>query len=258
MRTDIKEMFASKADEISGWRNIDRNELCRLYVEHEHEKIAEAYLAAIIYKYWSRVDKLYRKTSSSCNWEDCYDLLVNSILYVLKKRQWLNPKSSLYQDINAPDRAINTNLRCLRVNHIVSTNRDKKKTNINTVSIERLYEENKDYILPIYKDNYEETTSLYEIVKDCVKKHNLLKGIIIDVLANEDCSYEGELCLPKLYSKLYNIGIEYERDFKLRYDEFGESICYDFSKLRRMNHNWIKVRTNEAIEQLRRYFRNAS
>lgn len=258
MRTDMKSIFAAKADEVPDWRDTDRNELCRLYVEHEHEKIAEAYLAAIIYKYWSRADKIYQKTSTSCNWEDCYDLLVNSILYVLRKRQWLNPKSSLYQDKNAPDRAINTNLRCLRVNHIVSTNRDKTKLNINTVSIEKLYEDNKEYVLPVYKDNYEEVTSLYETVRDCVRKHNLLKGVIIDILANEDCSYEGKLCLPKLYSKLYNIDIAYENSFKMRYDEFGESICYDFHKLKGMNHNWIKARTNEALEQLRRYFKNAS
>jgi hypothetical protein len=94
------------------WRSVDRNYLCFKCCEYENkdDTLFNAYLSAIIVRYWHLIkSNLFRgKGAYSC--QDCYNWLIDSILGTLKTKSWLNPDSSLFNDPLAPDKSINVRM----------------------------------------------------------------------------------------------------------------------------------------------------
>ena len=152
MFNECKQAYESSASSIPGWKNIDKNELCNLYIQNEdNPSLRDAYFSAIILNYWGDINKLYYKTNYTATKEQCYDWLIDSILYALKMRRWLNKDSSVYGDPNGPDKVINRKLKHTRINHLIAANRQKRMLNIGTLSVdeiddeyEKLYDENED------------------------------------------------------------------------------------------------------------------
>ena len=85
---------------------------------------------------------------SSCNqhipFDQCYDILLEAIDYVLRKRVWENPESSLYQDPAAPDKAFHVALNRQRDIKLKSLNAQKRQVNFGTISIDAAHDEYND------------------------------------------------------------------------------------------------------------------
>ena len=60
-----------------------------------------------ICRYWHKIGALYFNSQPVFKEEDCYDWLMNAVIYTLKNRKWLDPACSLYKDKNGPDKALN-------------------------------------------------------------------------------------------------------------------------------------------------------
>lgn len=135
MLDEIKKTYVQKADLIPGWRKKSKNELCNDYLLNENSPLAESYLAAIIVKYWNKINKLYNKSKPAATYEDCYEWVVEAILYALKHRKWLDETSSIYQDPYGPDKVINRNSECRRLTFFQQLFRYNKKIAVNTLSI---------------------------------------------------------------------------------------------------------------------------
>lgn len=135
MLDEIKEAYVQCANIIPNWKKKTKNELCFEYIEHENSSIAECYLAAIIVKYWNKINLLYHKSRPAATYEDCYEWVVESILYALKHRKWLDETSSIYQDPTGPDKVINRNSECRRLTFFQQLFRYNKMIAVNTLSI---------------------------------------------------------------------------------------------------------------------------
>lgn len=133
-----KQIYERSADIISNWRNIDKNELCRLYCINEHSSLGEAYLSAIICKYWNNIYKYYNQSQGYATLEDCYDIVIDAIQNILRRRPWEDEKSNLYEDKNAPDKAINRCIKTTWINAYVASMRDKRLCNTNNLHLESL------------------------------------------------------------------------------------------------------------------------
>ena len=98
------------------WKNMDKNELCFKCCEFEGKdnKMYEAYLCAIIVRYWSLIGANYRQGKGAYSESECYDWLIDSINGTLSTKSWLNPESSLYNDKLAPDKSINVRMKSHR------------------------------------------------------------------------------------------------------------------------------------------------
>lgn len=139
MFEDSKRIYELYADSlIKDWRNIDSNELCRKYAEVESNKdLRSAYFSAIILKHWGKlhVGRIARLDFG------VYDILVDTIVKALKNRSWENPQSSIYNDPNGPDKAINKIFRSLLINEYVKSNAQKYYVDTIANSLEELVEE---------------------------------------------------------------------------------------------------------------------
>ena len=100
MLSEYKQLYEQKANQLGKWRNLSKSDLCYLYLQCKDKDKSEMYLAAIVYKVLNRAITYYSKQYFKLlSEEDCYDVIIQSILYVLDKKVWENPSSSLYGSI---------------------------------------------------------------------------------------------------------------------------------------------------------------
>ncbi len=103
-----KKLYEKVADEIPGWRKLDKNTLINKYVENENNPtLKESYIAAIMCKYWGAISKYYQSShSSGVTAEDCHDWLTHAVMYALAHKNWLkqySTKKRVYLDVVVKD-----------------------------------------------------------------------------------------------------------------------------------------------------------
>lgn len=143
MLEDVLKSYKDVAAKVD-WKHLSRNQLFYEYIKHEHEPIAENYYAGIVCKCWGYAGRVYSQCNQHVPFEDCYETLLDTINYVLEKRVWENPESSLYGDPNAPDKAFHIVLKRQRGILLSNLNADKRRVNFNTLSIDGAKEEYED------------------------------------------------------------------------------------------------------------------
>ena len=80
-------------------------------------------------------------SSNIASTEDVYNWLIDSITYALHHKAWRNPKSSIYNDPNGPDKVINRQIRCRRYTAYQSFNRYKRKPQYTDMSLDDINDE---------------------------------------------------------------------------------------------------------------------
>ena len=128
MLEDYKELCRKSADVIPDWRSMSKNDLCRGYVANKgNSRLQDAYMSAILYRYWSLISKYYYQRQNCASPEECYTWLVDSVLCCVNLASWENPESSIYKDPNGPDKVINRCMKCARLTYYQFINRKKRK-----------------------------------------------------------------------------------------------------------------------------------
>lgn len=208
MLEGYKKIYTEKANEIpGGWKNKSKSEIIRAYCQakKDNSPLSEAYMSAIMLKYWGALTNFYRQShSSKIKIEDCYDWLTEAILTVVTKPVFddeflyltykktgevrRNP-NKLYGKENAPDIAMIRCLYSMRQGFYQASNYDVRKLNyMETHSIEGLVEDKKSYILPV--SNSVETDEHESNVKDLIKKmfesRNYYKAFVMEGIINGD------------------------------------------------------------------------
>ena len=141
MLDEYKELCRQSANLISGWTEMTKNDLCRAYVANKQDKILQnAYLSAILYKYWNLIGKYYYMSANCATPEECYGWLVDSVCCCVNLASWENPKSSIYNDPNGPDKVINRCMKCARLTYYQFINRKKRKDDFGMLSTDELRE----------------------------------------------------------------------------------------------------------------------
>ena len=190
MLDDYKHLYEMSANIIPNWKTLDKNELCRRCVKYENDAVLyNAYLSAILYKYWNLIPKFHSKCGGIATPEMVYDWLVDSVSYALKHRRWEHPDSSIYNDPNGPDKVINRKMKCTRLNLYQFTNRKKRKDEFGMLSLDELSDKVND-------SNYmlvDRTNNVSIIYLDVVNHINYLfnsgeyfLSYLLDALLHED------------------------------------------------------------------------
>lgn len=141
MLDDYKELYKHSASLIPNWETIDKSELCRQCVLHEHDDLYQNYLAALICRYWPLIAKFHAMSLNLADPDDCYNWLIDSIIYAINHRQWENPESNIYNDPKGPDKVINRCMKSSRLIYYQFMNRKKRRKEYQYISIEALREE---------------------------------------------------------------------------------------------------------------------
>ena len=235
MLEETKKLYQESANLIPNWKQLDKNVLCNLYVQNEfNTELANSYLSAIILKYWNKIYSLQANTYLTSSLEDAYNWLVEGILYALKHRRWLDEDSNIYNDPNGPDKAINRKIKCIRLNHLVSENRDKRKIGINILSLDS-FDDSDNFI----GEELEYSDTSYRIIIGLLKSHKYNQAVIVDLISNGDGFIkdgdETVFSATELANIIYDLDDNYFDYFKTRYNLTNEvlscimkSILYDY------------------------------
>lgn len=170
MLDSYKKAYEAVADRIPNWKKINKNTLINLYIENEKDpELANAYISAIICRYWNKLNKYYYTSRNSVNVEDCYDWLIRAILYGINYRPWKDPSNKLYNDPNGPDKVINRCIISTRQGYFQDSNAQKRKVNYGNLSLEGLNEEYEGEIPNLGKETLKTNPSLVDVEKTISK-----------------------------------------------------------------------------------------
>lgn len=190
MLEETKQMYEDQASSIPNWRELSKTELCNLYVENEgNSHLRDSYFSAIILKYWNKIYSLHSNTYLTASYDDAYNWVVDAILYALSHRRWLDEDSNVYGDPDGPDKIINRKLKCIRINHLISSNRFKRKMQINLLSLDSF--DDFDNFVGV-EDKYLAEDVVRNIIIEYWESCEYLKAIIVDLIASGDCSIKCE------------------------------------------------------------------
>ena len=260
---EYKEMCRTSADIIDGWENISKNDLCRAYVNNKDNPVLQnAYLSAILYKYWNLISKYYYMSSNCATPEECYGWLVDSVACCVNLASWENPESSFYKDPNGPDKVINRCMKCARLTYYQFINRKKRKDDFGVMSMDELkdlYGDStpephdpsqdydiselliREYILDEFKrKDYFVSFLIYFVVFDNVFESTTTKGI-----------KESSLNLRKLTKMLNNITEEQLLSFSVFTELDLEDVKKAASYIQSIPQGNMRKKIENAFEALK-------
>lgn len=224
MLEDGKKVFEQSANRISDWKNLSKQELADLYIENENNSfLKESYFSAIVCKFWNIIGSNYIRNPKITSPEDCYDMMIDSVMYALEHRRWLQEDSNIYQDNNGLDKAVNRRMKSLRLNKYVEAMRQKNRLNYMNASVESLIElagdvffsENDDINLDCAKEFAE------DVIVDSFNRKMYFRAFLFDIVISSDVfirdGNEVEFNHKKACGFMRNIDDRYCKYFSDRY-----------------------------------------
>lgn len=269
MLDEYKIIYLEKANIIKDWEKLSKTKLCNMYIENKKTNtyLAECYLSAIICKYWNTLNKLCSKYKDLVPPERCYDWLIETILYTLEHHRWLDEDSSIYNDPNGPDKAINRKLKCVKGNYFQASNRYKRKLNHNCKSIDALEEDFSDHLsfdsITCSNDiNVVSSIHLTDVIIKSFNDKDYLMAFLIDIILNCNVfSYEdidntlySKFNIKKLIKYIHHMNTEYFNQFSLIYDIPIEKVIKGASYCTRQSTEILVEKIKEKLEFLRRFY----
>ena len=216
------------------WRKCNKNILFDRYCEEEtrNPELASAYVAAILVRYWHTIGSNVYRGKGMCSAEECFDWLLDSLLYTLEHKAWRDPSKTVYGDPNGPDKCLNLKLSCTRKVFYLYSNSMKRKDSFNNqVSLDGLMEVCGDAELAKIADSAavemitESDPVVFELVVDEFNHKNYMASFIIDGLVNADVfkvsqkkdGFYSEFSKNKLTRHINTIDDAYVKFFAKRY-----------------------------------------
>lgn len=155
MLEDIKNSYIECADLlVPDWKSMSKNALAFEAVDKRDTQYFDGYVSALMIKYWGKMIAYYHKSKLVTTPEDVHTWLVNAIMYALDKHPWTNPKSSIYQDKNGPDKVVNRVIESRRKTFYQQLNRYNRKINSTMLSLDALSEDMLDTYTPMCEDEH--------------------------------------------------------------------------------------------------------
>lgn len=257
MISEYKESCKQTAQIIPNWKDIDKNELCRLYIKETDEYLSNGYLAAILYDFWNVTESNYYKQKYKIATEgDCIDWTVTGILYALKHHVWDDPNNSLYQDPKGPEKAINVCIYSTKVNFYQKIKHHKEKAQYEALSLEQLLEDSSDgYYTPVVDEDCTVENYFVSLIKESFNNKEYFKAFILDAVLNNDVfeNDNGYVVYndKKLRKILKNMDIKYCERFSNQYCISLEDVLQSIQYIINISSDKLKEKTDTIFSQLK-------
>ena len=168
MLDEYKKIYEESANLIPNWKELSKNDLAELYIQHEAEEISNSYFSGLILKFWNLIPHYYYKQGIKYASEDeCYNWIVEGITKALNQRSWKIEGNKLYGDVKGPEKAIVVCIMSIRANLYQYTKYAKHSLNYSSLSLNLLEENSSDGFYLQYIDKY---LNLQEYIKDNVRE----------------------------------------------------------------------------------------
>ena len=256
MVKEYKEMFQQAASVIPDYKEIPQIELAEKYLEKGPN--ADAYLSVLILRYWNVIEKLLYKDYGLYDEKEAYDWFMDSLMYAITYKPWLDPDSAVYQDPKAIEKILNTCVKCARANWFQASNRHKRKANHNASSLEALSEEFKDSYIPRELTVTLDQDEYRYLVEDAFNKQQYLFALMIDVLVNDvpldKCTDTKSLILT-IKRSIRTLPPDYYQIFAENYNFTPQQVEKSFSFIYNMSDHKLKQSIENYIYKLRNILR---
>ena len=189
--------YKQTANIISNWETLTKEDLVNKYCyydENGDSNLSNAYLSAIICKYWYMLYEI-KKNCLSLNYEDedYLSMLMEVFIGpygVFKYKAWLKKDISI-------EKCINRTFYSVQKRHYFKSNLYKMRVNYN-LTLDEMDNYSKDYI------NYKYEDDIKKIINSLLKT-DVIKGFIINGIINEKTSKNLKLDFNMLYKYLKRI-----------------------------------------------------
>lgn len=184
--------FARKL--VKPYEQYSIDELADAYcaaVDNNDEALKNIYISALILRFWSKIDKMYKSnTVAPClEYEDFFWWLYEAIEYACKYRGWKDPTKKL----NA-QQCINKCIETIKLQKYYDLRLDKKKTVNYCTSMEAPIsggdgEESKTFADTLESDEVVDDDSAENVrmlVQSYLNNNKIIEAIIIDAIAFND------------------------------------------------------------------------
>ena len=235
MLDEYRSAYVQSANHIPDWRQMSRNELCRKYKEIERSgqtQLLDYYISAIVLNFWHVLAKTFNKQNIKIlSEEDCYECLIESILFVLSEEAWEDPDQSIYKDEKGPEKAINLTFQQNIINLFVANQRHKRKASTNTLSLDNTVkdgdeDDSETFVSLLAKDELStllEQLFWKEKVKQYYQEKDFIAAFVTDLLIKDTSLVESKddkyvINARKLAKELNDLTPSYAYQFSTDYD----------------------------------------
>ena len=260
MLREYKELYKKRACLYEGWNTKGKSELVLEYLDPK-KKDKESCLSAVFYRFWNLPYSTYfsqRKIIASEN--DCYDMLVTAIMYVLNNRPWEREDSSLYQDLKGPEKAIAIRYKSEKINFFVSCQRQKRTLNYNSLSLEALQENTSDsYFTPYYDKDTINNDYYKQKILNLFNEKDYFAAIVLDSIINFNFITskenkgitQNQFNYTKLKQHLQSLDDFYIDFFIYNYGVDKEEITEAVNDIKNLNYNNLTRKLNRLFLMMR-------
>ena len=256
--------FYNCASTIPDWKTANKNDLANAYVDNEdNERLRDAYFSALMLRYWGNIGKYYTSSKASgFTIEDCYNWLIEALMYSLKQRKWRDPNSSMYKDKNGPDKIINRCIFSRRQYYYYLSNTSNRKANFCTLSVDNDENIDQDHNTHLIDNSYQTdklSLDISTISYSLYKENNRLESFLLSYLSLNDFSVyskakdEWKLNKNSLVASIKNISYD---DFKYFVNRISEDISEDrikenYRELKEIKENKVSTLITKALNNLK-------
>ena len=264
MLSEYRRLCRQSADLIPNWKDIDKNELCRLYVakKSENDAIADNYLSAILYSFWNVTEHNYYSQKYKVATEgDCIDWTVAGILRALNQHVWDDKANVLYGDPKGPEKAINVCIYTTKINFYQKIKHQKERLTYEALSLDQLTENASDaYYTPVYDNDNTVDNYIYSVIVEAFRNQDYLKAFALDEVINDDV-FEQVIDDGKVYSqfsdrklrkKLRHLNSSYCNIFARRYGVNEVDVLNSIHYITDLNYSKLFTRVENLFKDLRR------
>ena len=253
MLEEYRELYQAAAQSIPNYKDLSQIELAEGYAAGG--PLSEAYLAALVLRYWNIPVKLANKDRGLYDPKEAYDWYINSLLYILRDKPWQDKNSSIYKDPKAIEKMLNTCVKCDRANWFQASNRQKRKINHGTSSLEGLSDEYSDSFLPTELTLAAPEMPLYEdLVLHYYSKQQYLMALMIDVIVHdaklENVNNDRSLIVA-IKKSIRSLPPDYSKIFAKTYGLDKDKVESSFKYIYNMNDSKLRQSIEDYIHRLR-------
>ena len=220
----IYDTYRKSADEI-GWKNYSINELFFKYIEHENEPDADNYFAGIVCRVWGYAGRIYVQCNRHIPFEECYDCVIDTIRYVLNKRVWEDPNSSLYKDPTAPDKAFHVAVKRQRGIMLAKLNTNMRKSNFNVLSLDEFHDEYSDAADGLLFEINNSEDNVIHLISSYFYSNDYLNAIFLDLICYNNYS---KFSLQRIIKDLKSLNMDcfeyYDSTYVVDKDMFEKTL----------------------------------
>lgn len=233
------------------WKEIDKNELIRTASRLSNGPLKDAYVAATMLNYWNKISKYHYKCSLVTSPEDIHTWVVIAVMYAIDRKPWEDPKQSVYNDVNGPDKVVNRIIESKRLTFYQQLNRYNRKINSTTLSLDTLTDDYKDLFIPTSFDTYD--FEIYQLVKDYFNKKDYFMSFMIDAIVNENV-LEDTLNKKRLASHFRRLDNEFAKRFSEMYEVSLEKVVDALQYVNNLSTYKFNNKVEYNLVLLKKYF----